>query len=262
MGDLDKKVAVVSGGTRGIGLAIATALLSEGAQVFAGSRSVVSGEQPAHANSSLSEAVAQRLTCLPLDVSCAASVERFILTVSERAGPPAILVNSAGISHHQDVIGHDDAAWQQVLDVNLTGTYLMTKACMPLMKQRGWGRIINIASTAAHTAHPGYAAYCASKAGVLGLTRTVALEGAPYGVNCVSVSPTWVATDMLQATAAETAANEGIDKSTVLDKIAQANPQGRIVEPDEIAALVALLCSDSISGLTMEDIQINAGAHW
>ena len=190
------------------------------------------------------------------------SVEQFIADVSERSGPPCILVNSAGISHHQSVIGHDDDAWQEVLDVNLSGTYRMIKACLPLMKRQGWGRIVNIASTAAHTAHPGYAAYCASKAGVLGLSRTVALEGAPFGVNCVSVSPTWVATDMLQATAAETAAEQGIDKSQVLDTIAQANPQGRIVEPEEIAALVKLLCSEEVSGLTMEDIQINAGAHW
>lgn len=261
----DDKVAVVTGGTRGIGLAITSALLLSGARVFAGSVNTVHGDKVA-TTSKLAGGLTQeqlgRLSLLPLDVRCDASVAAFVEAVNAQAGMISILVNSAGVSHHQTVVDHDDREWQKVLDVNLSGTYRMIKACLPDMQQSRWGRIVNIASTAAHTAQPGYAAYCASKAGVLGLTRTVALEAAAFGINCVSVSPTWVATDMIHATASEIAAERGATKQQVLDEIASSNPQQRIVEPDEIASLVNFLCSDACSGLTLEDIQVNAGAHW
>ena len=267
---LDKKVAVVTGGTRGIGWAISCVLLAKGARVFAGSVNTRAtggadenaSKQIAAQLSELSADKVARLTLLPLDVTSNDSITHFLSSVVSEADYPAILVNCAGISHHQSVEEHDDHAWQQVLDVNLTGAYRMTKACLPGMKRKRWGRIINIASTAAHTGHPGYAAYCASKAGLLGLTRTVAVEGAADGINCVSVSPTWVETDMLHATASETAAEKGTEKEQVLAEIAASNPQGRIVGPAEIASLVSFLCADGTAGLTMEDIQINAGAHW
>ena len=255
----DINVAVVTGGTRGIGWAITSALLANGARVFAGSVNTLATDS---VHVELPNDQAARLSLLPLDVASSDSVAELLHTVVNASDSPSILVNCAGISHHQSVEDHDDDAWQRVLDVNLTGTYRMIKACLPGMKQNGWGRIINIASTAAHTGHPGYAAYCASKAGMLGLTRTVAMEGAAFGINCVSVSPTWVATDMLHATASESAAERRADKEIILAEIAASNPQGRIVEPDEIASLVSFLCSDATTGLTMEDIQINAGAHW
>ena len=127
---------------------------------------------------------------------------------------------------------------------------------------RGWGRIVNIASTAATTAQPEYAAYCASKAGLLGLTRVTAREGAPHGVTAVAVSPTWVETDMLRSSARETAGREGRPCDNVVAGLAAANPQNRLVQPSEIAQLVSFLCSDQAPGLTMEDIQVNAGAFW
>ena len=138
----------------------------------------------------------------------------------------------------------------------------MIRAVIGGMQKRGHGRIVNIASTAAQTATETHAAYCASKSGLLGLSRAVAVEGAPHGVTSVTVSPTWVETDMLRESAATMAAAAGRTVTEEIAKLAQANPQGRLVQPEEVAALVAFLCSDAAPALTMEDIQVNAGAQW
>ncbi len=138
----------------------------------------------------------------------------------------------------------------------------MMRACLPGMKARGWGRIVNVASTAARTAVADHPAYCASKAGLLGLSRAVALEGAPHGVSCVTVSPTRVETDMLHQSAAIMAQKSARSYEAEIAALAAANPQNRLVQPQEIAALVAFLCSDAAPSLTMEDISVNAGAHW
>jgi 3-hydroxybutyrate dehydrogenase len=130
------------------------------------------------------------------------------------------------------------------------------------MKQRGWGRIINIASTAARTAAATHAAYCASKTGLIGLTRAVALEGAPRGVTCVAISPGWVETDMLRESANILARKSGRSQAEEIAIMGASNPQNRLIQPSEIAALVAFCCSEAAAGLTMEDIQVNAGALW
>ena len=245
---LSGRTAIVTGGNRGIGRAIAEELTRRGAQVAVGSRSAVQ-----HGGSAFSAA---------LDVHESASVERFVAAVEDALGPADILVNCAGITAHELVEGHDETAWLDVIDANLSGPFRTIRATIGGMKQRGWGRIVNIASTAARSAVADHAAYCASKAGLIGLTKAVSVEGAPHGVTCVAVSPTWVETEMLRSSAAVMAKKAGRSLDAELAEIGKSNPQGRIVQPREIAALVAFLCSDFAPGLTMEDIQINAGAHW
>ena len=186
----------------------------------------------------------------------------FVGEVEAQLGPISILVNNAGVSVHHLIEDHDEAAWLGVIDTNLNGPFRMIRAVIGGMKKRGHGRIVNIASTAAQTATETHAAYCASKSGLLGLSRAVAVEGAPHGVTSVTVSPTWVETDMLRESAATMAAAAGRTVTEEIAKLAQANPQGRLVQPEEVAALVAFLCSDAAPALTMEDIQVNAGAHW
>ena len=129
---------------------------------------------------------------------------------------------------------------------------------------RGWGRIINIGSTAASVGWKDNPAYCASKAGLLGLTRCVALEGAPHGVTCVMISPTWVETEMMRRNVAQVVAREGKGRAAedVIDEFRRGNPQGRMMQPEEIAALAVFLCSDLAKGITMENIQITGGALW
>ena len=250
------RVAVVTGGAEGIGRAISEVLARRGAQVVIGARRC--------ADSAYAKAVedATGSPALGLDVCDPASVGTFFESVKNRLGPPAILVNAAGISVHQKISEHDDKAWDDVIETNLTGCYRTIRACLPGMLDGGWGRIVNIASTAATTADVTHGAYCASKAGLLGLTRAVALEGAPRGVTCTTVSPTWVETEMLRASAAKMAARAGTTREAEIAGMAEANPQGRLVQPSEIAELVSFLCSDLAPGLTKEDIQVNAGAHW
>jgi NAD(P)-dependent dehydrogenase (short-subunit alcohol dehydrogenase family) len=198
----------------------------------------------------------------PLDVRDEASVAAFHATVTQDGGPVDVLVNAAGVTLHQTISGHTLSDWHDVIETNLTGPFLMMRACLPAMKARGWGRIVNVASTAARTAVADHPAYCASKAGLLGLSRAAALEGAPHGVSCVTVSPTWVETDMLRESAATMARANDRSVAEEMAALASANPQNRLVQPREIAALVAFLCSDAAPALTMEDISVNAGAHW
>lgn len=254
----EQKTAVVTGGLAGIGLAVARTLHQQGMRVAIGARR--GGDTASR------EQVAQMLGAegivLPLDVRDETSVAAFCDRVVDQAGGIDVLVNAAGISVHQTVCGHALKDWQAVLETNLTGPFLMTRACLPGMIAGGWGRIVNIASTAARTAVADHAAYCASKAGLLGLTRAVALEGAAHGVTCVAVSPTWVETEMLRQSAAIMAADRGHSVADEIADLARANPQNRLVQPSEIAALVGFLCSDAAPALTMEDISVNAGAHW
>ena len=140
----------------------------------------------------------------------------------------------------------------------------MTRAVLPGMLAQRWGRVINIGSTAASVGAKDSPAYCASKAGLLGLTRCVALEGAALGVTCVMISPTWVDTEMMDSILAEVVALEKLGRTVAEAKahIAAQNPQGRIINAEEIAALAVFLCSNAAGGITMENIQVTGGALW
>ncbi len=140
----------------------------------------------------------------------------------------------------------------------------MVREVLPGMIERKWGRIVNIGSTAASVGWKDNPAYCASKAGLLGLTRCVALEGAPHGVTCVMVSPTWVETELMRRNVEQVVAREGRGRSPAeaMADIAAQNPQQRIIQPGEVAGTVAFLCSEAARGITAENIQITGGAHW
>lgn len=252
------RVAIVTGGLQGIGLAIARALTQQGARVAIGSRRGDDSEE----SSAAREAVGDRGMVAGLDVASTLSVESFVKKVEVRLGNPEILVNAAGVSVHQFVDGHSDEDWNHVIDINLSGPFKMIRACLPAMKANGWGRIVNIASTAARVAEPTHGAYCASKAGLVGLTKAVAKEGGPHGVTCVAISPGWVETEMLRESARIQAQKSGRSQVEEIAIMAQSNPQNRLIQPEEIAALTVFCCSDAAAGLTMEDIQVNAGALW
>lgn len=255
---IPQKVAVVTGGLVGIGLAISQALLKSGLRVVIGTRRGGTAE----ARDVVQRDLGPAASIYPLDVRDETSVTTFCEAVLRDIGEIDILVNSAGVTSHEMLTEQSLSSWRDVLDTNLTGPFLMMRGCLPGMKARGWGRIVNIASTAAHTAVADHPAYCASKAGLLGLSRAAALEGAPHGVSCITVSPTWVETEMLHQSAAIMARKSGRTHEAEIDALAAANPQNRLVQPKEIAALVAFLCTDAAPALTMEDISVNAGAHW
>lgn len=253
-----QKTAVVTGGLSGMGLAIARRLAADGTDVYVGARSAgdashvrdVLGPQPGP------------IKAAALDVQSRESVDAFVADVAQAQGGVDILVNAAGVYEEAAVIGHPDQIWDDHIDTNLTGTFRMIRAVMPHMKRAGRGRIINIASVAAHQGMANNAAYCASKAGLLGLGRCVSLEGAAHGVTCVSISPTWVETEMLRRFIDADIEATGQTLEQVRAEYAKSNPQSQLVQPSEIAELAAFLASDAARALTMEDYQVNAGSLW
>jgi len=198
-----------------------------------------------------------------LDVTSDDSVAAFHDAAVAALGPVDILANAAGITAEHTVCGHPDDLWRKVIDVNLDGTFRTIRRCLPAMIERGWGRVINIASTAAAVGAATSGAYCASKAGVVGLTRCVALEGAAHGVTANAISPTWVDTGFgrgWMAHIAETA--EGRTGEAYVADVEAANPQNRLIRPDEIGALALFLCRDEAAGITMQDLTVSAGSLW
>jgi NAD(P)-dependent dehydrogenase (short-subunit alcohol dehydrogenase family) len=257
-----------------MGLAMAVAFASEGANVSIGS--LLSGgtrtegevvhmpgqEQMDHALSLIGEQGVDSLG-LNLDVTSDQSVADFYASTVERFGQVDILANAAGITAEQTIVGHSDALWAKVIDVNLTGTYRAIKQALPGMIEQGWGRIINIASTAATVGAVTSGAYCASKAGVVGLTRCVALEGAPHGVTCNAISPTWVDTSFGREWMTDIAEKqEHRSGEEYISDVEKANPQGRLISPTEIGGLALFLCSEAANGITMEDLRVSAGSLW
>ncbi|TWG97318.1 NAD(P)-dependent dehydrogenase (short-subunit alcohol dehydrogenase family) [Mesorhizobium sp. J18] len=272
---LTGKSAVITGGLTGQGLAIAHALAGIGANVAVGSFvSEAAGRCGDAAAYPDPEQISQVRTALQarggkvfaahLDVRDAASIEAFLKAAETECGPADILVNAAGTTAEQPVSGHSDELWLKIIDTNLNGAFRMTRSLLPGMIDRGWGRIINIGSTAATVGWKDNPAYCASKSGLLGLTRCVALEGAPHGVTCVMISPTWVETDLMRRNVDQVVEREGKVRSLeeAMAEIADQNPQRRIIQPEEVAALAAFLCREEAKGITMENIQITGGALW
>jgi NAD(P)-dependent dehydrogenase (short-subunit alcohol dehydrogenase family) len=252
------RTAIITGGTTGIGLACAQALVARGHKVAIGARRA--GDHAVQAE--VRRTLGDDAMVAHLDVASRSSVDTFVAEVARTVGPPTILINAAGIYQEAFLHDHSDAAWDDQIEINLTGAFRMTRAVIPHMIAAGWGRIANIASTAGSKGERGYAAYTASKAGLIGLSKATAVEGAPHGISCISISPTWVETPMMGNAFDRIAAAEGITREAARAVLAASNPQGRIVQPSEVAAMVDFFCTGAAPGLTNVDIQINAGADW
>ena len=237
------KVALITGGRSGIGLACANRFSQNNYQVITAQRSP-----------------AKNFDSIKADFSDPETPAQVIDEVIKQTGRLDVLVNNAGVMLEDSVNQMSLNDWNHTLAVNLTTPFLLIKNALPHL-QAG-SSIINIGSIEGLGSNPKHAAYCASKAGLLGLTRAVALEGADRGVTCTAVSPTWVETEMLQNSIKKMAQQSGKTPESQQEEIAAANPQNRLVQPQEIAELVSFLCSDLSPALTMEDIQVNAGAHW
>lgn len=270
------RVAMVTGGASGMGRAMALAMAARGADVIIGSlvdghpSRPVDGEVVHRPGAAVLQQVCREIEAhgvrargCHLDVCAADVCQTFYDEALHAFGRVDILANAAGITAEQTVCGHPEPLWLKVMDVNANGTFRMIRLVLPAMIERGWGRIVNIASTAASVGAVTSGAYCASKAAVVGLTRCVALEGAPHGVTCNAISPGWVATDFQQQWMARIAAAEGEGDGDALSAAAVAeNPQKRMIDPREIGALAAFLCSDDALGITGQDLTVAAGSLW
>jgi 3-hydroxybutyrate dehydrogenase len=271
---LQGRVAMVTGGASGMGKAMALAFASAGADVAIGSLlaggrkaegevAFFPGQEMLDQTKKEIEEFGVRCLALNLDVTKDDSVDLFFVTTGEELGPVNILANAAGITAEQTISGHPDALWHKVIEVNLNGTYRAIKRALPVMIEAQWGRIINIASTAASVGAVTSGAYCASKAGVVGLTRCVALEGAPHRVTCNAISPTWVDTSFGRDWMGDIAEKqEQRSGDEYIAEVKKSNPQGRLIRPSEIGALALFLCREEALGITMQDLTVSAGSLW
>lgn len=248
MDALAGKHAVVTGASRGIGLAIARSLLAQGARVSLMARDAAGLDAAAR---ELGGGVAWQT----VDVTDPASVaQAFAL-----AGVVDILVNNAGQAASSPFMRTDAATWQRMLEVNLTGAYHCIQAALPSMLEAGWGRIVNVASTAGLTGYRYVAAYCAAKHGLVGLTRALALELASKGISVNAVCPGYTETDIVQEAVANIVRKTGRTEDDARAELASNNPQGRLVQPDEVAHAVTMLCMPAAGAMNGQAIAVAGG---
>uniref|UniRef100_A0ABX1PKK3 SDR family NAD(P)-dependent oxidoreductase n=1 Tax=Aromatoleum anaerobium TaxID=182180 RepID=A0ABX1PKK3_9RHOO len=258
MRELSGKHAVVTGGGRGIGAAIAQRLAEQGARVTLMGRTREPLEERADALRALI-GVHCDMHCEAVDVADPASVAAAFEAAAHRFGPVSILVNNAGQASSAPFIKTDLALWQQMLDVNLTGTYLGTKAVLSGMLAAGWGRIVNVASTAGQKGYPYVSAYCAAKHGVIGMTRALALELAQKNITVNAVCPGYTDTDIVREAITNIRAKTGRSEAEAQGELAKHNPQGRLVRPDEVANAVLWLCLPGAEAITGQAISVSGG---
>jgi meso-butanediol dehydrogenase/(S,S)-butanediol dehydrogenase/diacetyl reductase len=253
MESIEGRIALVTGGGRGIGRAVALALARAGADVAVAARSVPEIEAVAAEIAALG----RRTHFFPLDVSDRASTARTPAVVAERLGPVDILVNNAGMAASAPVQRTDDATWDALLAVDLTGPFLLTRACLPSMYERHWGRVINVASVAGRIGVKYSAAYSAAKHGVIGLTRALAIEAAKKGVTVNAVCPSWTETRMMEEAVEAVSAATGRTPAQARQAMLASNPIGRAALPEEVADVVVLLARSPI--MTGQAIGVDGG---
>jgi 3-hydroxybutyrate dehydrogenase len=243
MGELTGKCALVTGAASGIGRAIAEDLGGRGVRVLvsdldeAGAQAVAQG---------IPGAVAQRA-----DVSSKEQCRALVDRAQREWGQLDILVNNAGLQHVAPVEEFPEERWEQMIRIMLVGPFLLTKYALPLMYARRWGRIVNISSLHGLVASPYKSAYISAKHGLMGLTKTVALEAADKGVTVNALCPSYVRTPLVEKQIADQARVNGISETEVVERIMLAPAAvKRLLEPSEVAAYVAFLCSEAAGGIT------------
>lgn len=255
---LKGKNALVTGSTSGIGLAIARALAMDGANVMLNGfgdkgeietlRSTIASEAKVEAAYSLS------------DMTKPAEIAAMIAETEKKFGSLDIVVNNAGIQHVAPVEDFPVEKWDQVIAINMSSAFHTTRASVPGMKKRGWGRIINIASAHGLVASPFKTAYVAAKHGIIGLTKSVALEVANAGITCNAICPGWVLTKLVREQIAMRAKNSGKTvKEEEIALLSEKQPMHQFSTPENLGALAVFLCSDAASSITGSSYSMDGG---
>ncbi|MGH7565491.1 MAG: SDR family NAD(P)-dependent oxidoreductase [Gemmatimonadota bacterium] len=254
-GPLERRGAVVTGGGRGIGAAVARALAGAGARVVVASRT--DGEIDAVVAEI--EGLGGAAWGARVDVTEPASVEALAEAAREWLGDVDVLVNCAGVAHSAPIARQTLEDWERIFAVNVTGTFLATRAFLPAMMERGWGRVVNLASVAGLAGAKYIGAYAASKHAVVGFTRSVAAEAAPRGVTVNALCPGYVDTGMTDESVARIVERAGLSETEAREAILATSPQRRLIEVDEVARAVTWLCEDSARGVNGQAIVIDGG---
>jgi 3-hydroxybutyrate dehydrogenase len=254
---LKGKVALVTGSTSGIGLGIARALAAQGADVM------LNGFGEPDAIAALQREIAAagvRTGYVGADVSRPAEVADMVQRTVDELGGLDILVNNAGVQFTASITEFPTEQWDRIIAINLSSAFHATKAAIPVMTARKWGRIVNIASVHGLVASAQKAAYVAAKHGILGLTKVAALELANTGVTCNAICPGWVLTPLVQKQLDDRAAREGRPLDEVTHAVlSEKQPMTRFSTPDSIGAVAVFLCSDAAATITGAPISIDGG---
>ena len=250
--DLSGKSALVTGAASGIGRAIAEDLAAHGACVLLADMNTEQGETVAR---DLPRAVFQSA-----DVTSREDCRALVNRAEREWGGLDILVNNAGVQHVAPVEEFPEDRWEQLIRIMLIAPFLLTKYALPSMYTRGWGRIVNIASIHGLVASPYKSAYVSAKHGLLGLTKTVALEAGDKGVTCNAICPSYVRTPLVERQIADLAATNHLSPEDVVEEIMLAPAaRKRLLEPAEVAAFATFLCSDAAAGITGSAQTIDCG---
>lgn len=255
---LKGKHALVTGSTSGIGLGIAEGLAQEGVHL------VLNGFGEAHEIEALRQRLASdygvKVIYDGADMSQGADIARMMIEVANKTGGLDIVVNNAGIQHVSPVEDFPEAKWDAIIAINLSSAFHTTKAAMPYMKKQRWGRIVNIASAHGLVASPFKSAYVAAKHGIMGFTKTVALECAQEGVTVNAICPGYVLTPLVERQIPDTAKARGLTEEQVKrDVLLAAQPTKKFVTVEQIAATTIFLCSEAAASITGSHIAVDGG---
>ena len=255
---LKGKTAIVTGSTSGIGLAYAKALAAEGASVVIngfGDEGAIEKERAALEAASGAKALYDAADMTKPD-QIAAMVQR----AHDELGGPDIVINNAGIQHVSKIEDFPIDKWDAIIAINLTSAFHVIRAAVPFMKEKKWGRIISTASAHSKVASPGKAAYVAAKHGIAGLTKTVALETATFGITVNAISPGYVWTPLVEKQIPDTMATRGLTREQVInDVLLEAQPTKEFVTAEQVAALALFLCRDEAAQITGANLSIDGG---
>ncbi|MBB3063948.1 3-hydroxybutyrate dehydrogenase [Limibacillus halophilus] len=255
---LEGRVAIVTGSTSGIGLGIARTLAENGAAVLLNGFGDAEEIERIRGELSLQNDV--DVAYDGADMSSPEQIARMVAHANDALGPVDILVNNAGIQHVSPVESFPPHKWDAVIAINLSSAFHMTRLVFAGMKQRGWGRIVNVSSAHGLIASPFKAAYVAAKHGIIGLTKCVALEGAEAGVTCNAICPGYVWTPLVEKQIEDQAKNHGIPREEVIRQILLAQqPNKRFATVEEIGALAAFLCADGGASITGAALPVDGG---
>src|SRR3954447_20867638 len=249
---LDGKVALVTGSTSGIGLAIARALAAEGAKLM------INGfGDPADIQRECADLGAIHDGA---DLSDPQAIERMMKRCADELGGPDVLVNNAGIQHVSPVESFPPEKWNAIIAINLSAVCHTSRLAIPGMKAKGWGRIINTASAHSLVASPNKSAYVAAKHGIAGFTKSVALEAAREGITVNCISPGYVWTQLVENQIPDTMKARGLTREEVMnDVLLAAQPTKTFVTPEEVAALAVFLCRDEAKSITGANLSMDGG---